>query len=371
MADNVLADVRTDLKDGLTLPVIKQLLDDLRKERVLNEEEAETILDSNAARADKARDLIDSVRKKGRVASEIMIVKLKVHDEHLYNKLELGKHVRSACGKPAPEAPAHQSLTVSDKGSDKEYPMTSNPRGFCVIINNMNFKKTELNRKGSNYDAAALEKVFKLLGFNVQPYTDLKAKEMKELLLEFSKKEGHGDCFVCCVLSHGEKNGVNGTDMKLCPMKDILSPFDGKNCPSLAGKPKVFFIQACRGKNREEKVVVSADDVPEGDDSDLTPDAPEETYSIPKNSDFLVAMSTVEDFVSYRTPNGSWFIDSLCTQLEEGSQSGDDILTILTKVNEEVSRKEGLEKVNQTTCDAKMTPEPRFTLTKKLIFRIP
>ncbi|KAL6467651.1 hypothetical protein MHYP_G00233280 [Metynnis hypsauchen] len=51
--------------------------------------------------------------------------------------------------------------------------------------------------------------------------------------------------------------------------------------------------------------------------------------------------------------------------------SGDDILTILTKVNEEVSRKEGVEKVNETTCDAKMTPEPRFTFTKKLIFRIP
>ncbi|XP_017547313.1 caspase-8-like [Pygocentrus nattereri] len=369
MADKVLADVRIELKKGLSLTVIKQLLDDLTNKRVLNEEEAETILESNAARADKARDLIDSVKKKGCVASEIMIAKLKVYDEHLYNKLELGKLLQPACEEPAPGGPANQPITVSDKSNDKEYPMTSKPRGYCVIINNMNFKNNKRNREGSNYDAAALEKVFKFLGFDVQIYTDQKAEAMKKLLLDFSKKE-HGDCFVCCVLSHGEKKGVIGTDQKLCPMKDILSPFDGKNCSTLAGKPKVFFIQACRGKNREEKVVVSVDDCHERD-VDLASDTLEETYSIPKNSDFLVAMSTVEDYVSYRTANGSWFIQALCAQLEEGSKSGDDILTILTKVNEEVSRMEGDEIVNETTCDAKMTPEPRFTLTKKLIFKIP
>ncbi|KAL6467653.1 hypothetical protein MHYP_G00233300 [Metynnis hypsauchen] len=154
---------------------------------------------------------------------------------------------------------------------------------------------------------------------------------MKELLLDFSKKE-HGDCFVCCVLSHGEKKGVIGTDQKLCPMKDILSPFDGKNCLSLAGKPKVFFIQACRGQKMEEKVVVSADNVAEADDFGLTVGDPEEACTIPKHSDFLVSLSTVEDFVSYRNKYGS---------------CGDDILTILTRVNDEVSRKEGEVEVHQ------------------------
>uniref|UniRef100_A0AAR2KIW2 Caspase-8 n=1 Tax=Pygocentrus nattereri TaxID=42514 RepID=A0AAR2KIW2_PYGNA len=378
MADKVLADVRIELKKGLSLTVIKQLLDDLTNKRVLNEEEAETILESNAARADKARDLIDSVKKKGCVASEIMIAKLKVYDEHLYNKLELGKLLQPACEEPAPGGPANQPITVSDKSNDKEYPMTSKPRGYCVIINNMNFKNNKRNREGSNYDAAALEKVFKILGFDVQIYTNQEAEAMKKLLLDFSKKE-HGDCFVCCVLSHGEKEGVLGIDEELCPMKDILSPFDGINCSSLAGKPKVFFIQACRGENMEANVVVSEDNVVEVDGLGLTIGGPKNTYSISQYSDFLVSMSTVDDHVSYRNEGGSWFIQALCKQLEDGSQRGDDILTILTRVNNEVSRKVGEVEVQQSRCCcfsfvtthvAKMTPEPCYTLRKKLIFRI-
>ncbi|KAL7851553.1 hypothetical protein AOLI_G00219090 [Acnodon oligacanthus] len=394
MAEKVLEDVQIQLTEDLTLPVIKQLLDDLKKEKVLNKEEVESIMESNAVRADKARDLIRSVNNKGRVASEIMIAKLQVHDKYLCKKLGLQPHdtrevphklsLQPSYEEPAPGAPAHEPITVSDHDSDKEYKMDSIPRGFCVIINNMNFENEDEERIGSDKDAAALMKVFGSLYFEVKTYTNLKAKAMKALLLEFSKKK-HGDCFVCCVLSHGEKNGVIGTDQKLCPMKDILSPFDGKNCPSLAGKPKVFFIQACRGKNKEEKVVVSADNAAKADDFILTSDGPEE-ITIPRNADFLIAMSTVEDFVSYRNKDGSWFIQELCTQLGKGSQCGEDILTILIKVNDEVSKLEGVEKVKQkkenflwgwfaieheTTREAKMIPEPRFTLRKKLIFRVP
>ncbi|KAI4894786.1 hypothetical protein NFI96_016329, partial [Prochilodus magdalenae] len=380
MADKVLSDARIQLKDRLTLPTIKQLLDDLRMERVLNEEEVESILEENPARADKARNLVDSVSRKGPTASSIMLAKLKIHDGHLYNELKLDKTMTSS----APGAPGGPSISEPDRDGDKtvnflrcfflkkEYSMTSVPQGFCVIINNEIFENSKMNRSGSDKDAEALKKVFTLLGFDVHPHSNLKAKEMTKLMLEYSKKKGHGDCFVCCVLSHGEKNGVYGVDSKLCPMKDILSPFDGKNCPSLAGKPKLFFIQACRGQNREEKVEVSADDVAEADDFDLTSDAPGETCTIPKHSDFLVSMSTVEDFVSYRSPTGSWFIQALCKHLEEGSQCGEDIMAILTKVNDEVSRMEGKEKINTTTCDAKMTPDMRsFTLRKKMIFRIP
>ncbi|XP_017547315.1 caspase-8-like isoform X2 [Pygocentrus nattereri] len=376
MADKVLADVQIQLTKGLTLTVIKQLLDDLKMDKVLNEEEAETILESNAARADKARDLIHSVEKKGCVASEIMIAKLKVRDQHLYNELKLGRPLLPACEEPAPEALAHQPITVSDDDSNEVYTMDSIPRGFCVIINNEEFKNEK--RKGSDKDAAALEKVFKILGFDVQIYTNQEAEAMKKLLLDFSKKE-HGDCFVCCVLSHGEKEGVLGIDEELCPMKDILSPFDGINCSSLAGKPKVFFIQACRGENMEANVVVSEDNVVEVDGLGLTIGGPKNTYSISQYSDFLVSMSTVDDHVSYRNEGGSWFIQALCKQLEDGSQRGDDILTILTRVNNEVSRKVGEVEVQQSRCCcfsfvtthvAKMTPEPCYTLRKKLIFRI-
>ncbi len=51
---------------------------------------------------------------------------------------------------------------------------------------------------------------------------------------------------------------------------------------------------------------------------------------------------------------------------------GQDILRILTNVNNDVSRKEGfIEKENNDRVDAKMTPQPQFTLRKPLIFKAP
>lgn len=51
---------------------------------------------------------------------------------------------------------------------------------------------------------------------------------------------------------------------------------------------------------------------------------------------------------------------------------GQDILRILTNVNNDVSREEGIiVKENNDTVDAKMTPQPQFTLRKLLIFKAP
>lgn len=50
---------------------------------------------------------------------------------------------------------------------------------------------------------------------------------------------------------------------------------------------------------------------------------------------------------------------------------GQDIHTILTRVNEEVSRKEANVRHNGEVCLAKQIPEPKYTLRRKLVFRVP
>uniref|UniRef100_A0AAY5EEB3 Caspase-8 n=2 Tax=Electrophorus electricus TaxID=8005 RepID=A0AAY5EEB3_ELEEL len=365
MADNVLERVRTELKDSLTDSVIKQLLDDLKDEKVLGDEEVESILQQNPLRADRVRFLIDSVKKKGPKACHILLEKLQKRDKNVYDKLQLDKLLTQssprAVGSSQGTAAARPEAQPTDKD---EYPMKSKPRGFCVIINNEQFTNTEKTRSGSKKDADALKEVFEFLGFTVKMHTDLSAEEMKELMLRYSKQQHNGDCFVCCVLSHGNSKGVLGCDGNLCPTEDIFTPFDGKNCSTLVGKPKVFFIQACRGLNKQEKVLVFSD---EGHTSHTG------KYSIPKASDFLIARSTVDGYLSYRSSKGSWFIQSLCKHIRESSVRGDDILTILSRVNDEVSRIEGRVKDEKTEefCDAKATPICSFTLRKKLIFRKP
>lgn len=49
-------------------------------------------------------------------------------------------------------------------------------------------------------------------------------------------------CFVCVILTHGEEGYVFGTDDKV-QVEQMVAPFKGHKCLSLAGKPKIFLIQ--------------------------------------------------------------------------------------------------------------------------------
>ncbi|XP_059405270.1 caspase-22 [Carassius carassius] len=369
MAEKVLEQLRIQLKDGLTEAVIKNLLDDLRAKKVLGNEEIEEIVQKTKARADQARDLIDGVSRKGRKASEIMLTCLKDRDNCLYDNLNIDSHLvipeRGATSSP----PTPQSTTDKQNdlvSGDEVYNMDSYPRGLCVIINNENFAEPKNKRYGSQKDVDSLKALFDFLGFLVEVETDKTAAEIRAIMAKYSNDARHGDCFVCCVMSHGDKTGVKGFDGQICPLNDITSPFDGVNCPALIDKPKVFFIQACRGHEMQSKVLVTDGAGPSHNQKSG------KVYSIAKDSDFLIALSTVEGYLSIRDPSsGSWFIQSLCKHLKKGSEQDKDILRILTIVNNDVSHKEDKIKLKRDTVDAKMTPQPKFTLRKLLIFKPP
>ncbi|KAF4112841.1 caspase-22 isoform X2 [Onychostoma macrolepis] len=362
MADKVLKKLRTDLRDGLTEAVIKNLLDDLQDKNVLGSEEIEVIVQKTKTRADQVRDLIDGVSRKGTKASEIMFTCLKDRDNYLYDNLNIDSLLAiPEAGATCSPTPTPHSTT--DEQNTMVYKMDSNPRGLCVIINNENFGTPKKKRNGSQKDVDALKALFECLGFLVEVEKDKTADQIKALMAKYSNDPRHEDCFVCCVMSHGNKTGVQGSDGKICPLNDITSPFDGVNCSALIAKPKVFFIQACRGSEMQSKVVVT-------DDADASPG--NVSYSIAKDSDFLIVQSTVEGYYSIRDPSsGSWFIQSLCDQLKEGSEQGQDILTILTNVNNDVSLKEGTMLKNNDRVDAKVTPQQLSTLRKHLIFKAP
>ena len=61
------------------------------------------------------------------------------------------------------------------------------------------------------------------------------------------KEHNQADMFVLCALSHGQEGCVYAMDGTTVLIQKIVELFDGRNCPALAGKPKMFFIQACQG----------------------------------------------------------------------------------------------------------------------------
>uniref|UniRef100_A0A8C2ZQX2 Caspase-8 n=1 Tax=Cyclopterus lumpus TaxID=8103 RepID=A0A8C2ZQX2_CYCLU len=248
------------------------------------------------------------------------------------------------------------------------YPLTHKPRGLCVVINNEHFTGTELkSRRGTQEDEKALRRVFTNLGFTVLVHNDLTAEAMRqELRMLGSRNFLDEDALVVCVLSHGEMGCVFGTDEQKVHIQELKQPFTSRRAPTLAGKPKLFFIQACQGSSfqRGSMPYPPRPRQEQGDkQSRLEEDAgPVNGETVPWEADFLLGMATVPQCKSFRnTSTGSIYIQELCTQLMRSAESlkNDDILTVLTRVNNEVSKGE--------YSKYKQMPEPKYTLTKKLV----
>ncbi|KAJ3595022.1 hypothetical protein NHX12_004327 [Muraenolepis orangiensis] len=203
----------------------------------------------------------------------------------------------------------------------------------------------------------SLRCVFGKLGFQVEVRSDLTAGRIRSVLEDLGKRSFvAADVLVVCVLSHGDKECVFGTDGLKVALGDMRRPFTSERAPTLAGKPKLFFIQACQGSNLQRGALPQFQS-----GGSLEEDAgPLPAELVAEDADFLMGMATVQDCKSFRnTSTGSIFIQELCRQLLVSAKRPDDLLSTLTRVNREVSR--------GNYFMSKQMPQPMYTLTKKLV----
>ncbi|XP_030843307.1 caspase-3-like [Strongylocentrotus purpuratus] len=304
--------------------------------------------------------------------------------------------------------------------SDLVYKMKSRPRGIALIINNKNFN-TMKERTGTDVDCRNLENVFKQLGFDVrvelsrtmsyESYTnalhhsaiayiihnDLTGRDIKQKIDQV-RRHNHSqfDCFIFAILTHGKEGSIYGTDERLVKIEDIVGPFGSDRCPTLNGKPKLFFLQACRGERFDGGVeatdgtAVPPTDKAAGDDRakdqekpqvdeqdddqlvnkmlkmalDSTDSFASSRSKVPSQSDMLLAYATVPGFVSWRnSERGSWFIQALTETIIQHARD-EDLLSMITMVNGKVAR--AFE--SSSAGRHKQMPAPVTMLTKKLYF---
>lgn len=86
-ADKRLKAARSQFAKGVSGPVLSSLLDKLLDGEVINDEEREE-LDGNLNRTKKARDVVDTVRRKGSEASSFLIRALCETDQCLSKQLK-------------------------------------------------------------------------------------------------------------------------------------------------------------------------------------------------------------------------------------------------------------------------------------------
>ena len=111
-------------------------------------------------------------------------------------------------------------------------------------------------------------------------------------------------------------SGVYGKYGDIISVKEIVGYFTENN--DLLGKPKLFFIQACRG---------------DGIEDDGADDDPNVRLCPPDSSDILIAHSTMEGDYSFRNINtGSWFIQTLMKKLDAYAKTN-HLLDIMIEVN--------------------------------------
>ena len=256
-------------------------------------------------------------------------------------------------------------------GTDDVYNMTALPRGITLIVNNKLFDDhpehgKQATRHGSEEDVRQVQDLFKNLGFEVLTEENLTRQQLLEQL-DSVAYEDHSDydCFVLWLMTHGKSGEVFCSDGEKIPIQTAHDFFS--QCKSLRGKPKLFFIQACRGDDEDEGVSVTTDQVVFA--KEYTSKSP--ASRIPKHADFLYSYSTVDDHVSYRHPDlGSYYVRALVEAFSELVTRA-DLLGILTNVNKRVSEMVARQRSSENKCETKelkQMPEVKHTLRKKLHF---
>ena len=239
------------------------------------------------------------------------------------------------------------------------YKMDHKFRGKALIFNNTKFRKLKLSeRRGSKKDGKDLETVLGKLGFDVDVLPDYTLEQIQEKLEEASQDRDlnrDSDCLVVVALSHGDcESKIAAADTWYLD-EELWEPFLAGRCNSLKGKPKLFFLNACRGENVDQG-------------AEMDNNAQEQKVKrgkLPNHADFLIARSTVPGHVSWRNPeNGSPFIQALCEVLDpENGVYEDDVVSLLVKAQAIVADKEmgsgGNKQMPSFTCQ--FTKKMKFT----------
>ncbi|XP_046981843.1 caspase-1-like isoform X2 [Schistocerca americana] len=275
---------------------------------------------------------------------------------------------------PTPTSSANILPNPGVSRDGEEYSMCRQKRGVAMIFSHENFDSRayddELHqlpdRKGTQIDRDALRHTFEDLGFDVRCFDDLCYYQINNELRGVAHQDHRNyDCVAVAVLTHGERDGKLHAKDRDYYVSELWEPFTARQCPTLAGKPKLFFIQACKGDGLDQGVNVSST---LRDVADSSPVA--FSYPVPSYADILVSYSTFEGLYSYlNTKNGSWYVQTLCSHLTEHGKTM-DLMSLLTEVNRVVGQEFRVKNKSEPRLQG-MVQAPSFTssLTRRLRFR--
>ena len=124
-------------------------------------------------------------------------------------------------------------------------------------------------------------------------------------------------------------HGVDSIPVSLLDLTGVM-----KMCTTLINKPKMFFIQACRGDREDEGHKLAEEDVIQQDSGGRPPNA----HTIPQEADFFFGYVTPLGNAAYQSRrHGSWYISELCKVLTKLAYTS-NLGNMMRKVNDNVCK---------------------------------
>ncbi|XP_019628872.1 PREDICTED: caspase-8-like isoform X2 [Branchiostoma belcheri] len=223
--------------------------------------------------------------------------------------------------------------TLYSSSYPMRYRLQPEKNGCALIISNTQFTTSvRSERTGAERDPQQLKEAFQSLPvkIDVKAHQNLNLSTMLNVLRdEANRDHKEEDFFICCIMTHGTQGKVFATDGFSAELLDILSLFKGKQCPTLMGKPKLFFISACQGDKDQTSEKGGAH-------TDASP-SPILAY-LSTEADFFLALATVPGYVAYRGEDGAHFVNVLAEVLKEYGKS-QDLMSMMTTVSREMNKK--------------------------------
>ena len=216
-------------------------------------------------------------------------------------------------------------------GSADRYDMRRDPHGVALLIHNIHFQGGCVDRGQAEGDEDGVAEQLRALKYQVVALRDLTSGEIMAACNVISGKcrfedlpeetreqlfrkglrnvnirvEASDDSFLCCLISHGALGKIYGTDETPVDVSKIAQYFGSRNCPCLAGKPKVFLTQA----SIQTAIGKTEDHMERADVSALV-----------EESDFLLSYSVYPGTSSYRD-HDAWYIEHLRRALKNAKHA--------------------------------------------------
>ena len=197
------------------------------------------------------------------------------------------------------------------------YPMNARPHGIALVMVIEEYSDGD-KRRGAKHDTQNFISTFEHLQYTVQSYTKVTSSQMIQLVEKIATIDHTAyDSFVCCISAPGNNDHyVRCSDYNHVNVYELVDKV--QQCPTLQGKPKIFFISCGRLKSRRTPL-----SIPHKIGSDTLI-----MWSTQKNHTFRKSPSTIESLFVFHLEK-IFKIKSITTDLLSMTNEVSAIVTMI------------------------------------------